>query len=265
MHVSFTRQVVYALALGLAAGLAQVAGAQERPAKTPLSKEIYAVFRKGGAAAAEKRYREIAERHRDAFEFDMKGMVDVGTEYARAGDMVSAQVFFGIANEMGTAEMHRLGIGQKVAAMSDGAGRADNRQRASAARSAPTSSRATPADLGPARNALARFGGVYGDPTQQRSPRNVFVTETCDGRLQFGAMWGDVAPWVMRSTGDAMFVQARLSSFETEPLRLEFHLSAGGKAKAVTHTLTSGHEPLRVTRLGDLPDGWRKDCRQGIR
>jgi hypothetical protein len=64
----------------------------------------------------------------------------------------------------------------------------------------------------------------------------------------------------MRSVGDAQFVQARMGPYDPEPLRLEFHLAANGKTEAVTHTLTAGHKPQRLTRLGELPERWRTVC-----
>lgn len=106
-------------------------------------------------------------------------------------------------------------------------------------------------DRGAPRDDLARLVGVYGDPNaQERLPRNFFVDQTCDGRLRFGAMWGDVAPWVMKSLSDTEFEQAVLQPYETEPIRLEFHLDADGRAEGLTHTFG---QRSRIRRLGDLP------------
>lgn len=116
-------------------------------------------------------------------------------------------------------------------------------------------------DPGPSRNDLARFHGVYGDPTQQkRTPKNFFVFETCDGRLQFGAMWGDVAPWIMKSVDDKIFVQAKLQPGEEKALRLEFEVDEDGQVKALGHSLDWRESPL--IRLGDLPNYFtERDCR----
>lgn len=106
-------------------------------------------------------------------------------------------------------------------------------------------------DLGSAAH-LDRFAGVYGDPAaQDRLPRNFFVDQDCDGQLRFGAMWGDVAPWVMKPLSDLEFEQAVLQPYETEPIRLEFHVDASGRVEGLTHTM--GQE-ARIDRLGDLPE-----------
>lgn len=116
-------------------------------------------------------------------------------------------------------------------------------------------------DLGPSRKDLARFHGVYGDPAQQeRTPKNFFVYEMCDGHLQFGAMWGDVAPWVMKSVDDKIFVQARLQPGEEKALRLEFQVDSDGKVQAVAHSLDWRESPL--VRLGELPNYFtERECR----
>ncbi|HEX9563628.1 MAG TPA: hypothetical protein VF981_06645 [Gemmatimonadaceae bacterium] len=240
----------------------QLVAAQART-KPLLSREIRAAYTSGGAAAAEKRYQEIVERESGDYQFDLKGMMGVGTEYAKAGDMTAAQVFLAIAGEMSTAESRRSPAVQQIAKMLDSADRVDSADRAKqAAEPGPEDRSRTPVDLGPTRQDLARFAGVYGDPAQQRNPRNFFVIPDCDGRLKFGAMWGDVSPWTLRSTGDRTFVQARMNSGETEPFRLEFHVGAGGNATAVTHTFTFGAGPVRVPRLHDLPAAWEAECKQ---
>lgn len=116
-------------------------------------------------------------------------------------------------------------------------------------------------DLGPPRKDLSRFHGVYGDPAQQKQiPKNFFVFETCDGHLQFGAIWGDVAPWIMKSVDDKIFVQARLQAGEEKPLRLEFEVDEDGQAKGVVHSLDWRESPL--VRLGDLPSYFtERECR----
>lgn len=117
------------------------------------------------------------------------------------------------------------------------------------------------ADLGPARGDLARFHGRYADPQRERESRVFWVAEDCDGRLIAGAMWGDAAPWRMRSIGETTFEQ-RQSPREREfyePVRLEFAVDEAGEVTGATMRDWEGVEQ-RLDRIDDLPaewvDGW---------
>lgn len=117
----------------------------------------------------------------------------------------------------------------------------------------------------PGRANLARFHGVYGNPDGQNdrtAPRNFFVAESCDGSLEFGAMWGDVAPWTLRSESATVFVQARAPKHEAVALRLEFAIGADRRASSVTHNLEwRTDNPL--IRLSDLPAAFaERECPQ---
>jgi len=262
----FARLWAAGLVLVTCVSLPQAACSQTTPAKPLLSKEIRTVFEKSGSEAAQKRYNEIVARQAGAYEFDVKGMMDLGTEYAKAGDMTAAQVFFAMGSEMSIAQLQRLHATQQNSEVL----RQLNATLDSADREAEKVVAATPKlpDLGfrgskgVARDDLDRFAGVYGDPAkQQPSPRNFFIY-ACKGFLRFGAMWGDVAPYAMRSTGTLTFEQAWLESFEKEGVKLEFHVDASGKATAITHTFTFGAAAQRVPRLGGLPKEWTTgDCR----
>lgn len=133
----------------------------------------------------------------------------------------------------------------------------DSKSRKDELQSHPKKKRPAPRAL--VRKDLARFHGVYGDPTQQQQPRNFFIYETCDGRLQFGAMWGDVAPWIMKPVDDNVFVQERLQPGDEKPVRIEFEVDDEGKIRSLAHTLDWRSSPL--VRLGDLPDYFKeRDC-----
>lgn len=60
-------------------------------------------------------------------------------------------------------------------------------------------------DGGDTWGAFPHLHGVYGNPSRPsgRAGRKFFVSETCGGQLAVGAMWGDVAPWILtRVSGD---------------------------------------------------------------
>ncbi|HUE83433.1 MAG TPA: hypothetical protein VMM84_15065 [Pyrinomonadaceae bacterium] len=113
-------------------------------------------------------------------------------------------------------------------------------------------------DRGPSRKDLARFYGIYGDPKDEDGTgQRFFVYETCDGRLLFGGMWGDVAPWVFRSVSDTAFEAIPAGGIGND--RLEFQVGWNGKVHAVAHTLEWKKSPL--VRLGDLPPHLReREC-----
>lgn len=79
---------------------------------------------------------------------------------------------------------------------------------------------------------------------------NKLCSTTCDGRLLFGGMWGDVAPWVFRSVSDTAFEAIPAGGIGND--RLEFQVGWNGMAHAVAHTLDWKKSPL--VRLRDLPD-----------
>jgi hypothetical protein len=103
---------------------------------------------------------------------------------------------------------------------------------------------------GQPREDLKRFTGLYGDPSGENQNRKLFVTVSCDGYLVSGAMWGDVAPWWMRSEDDKVFSY----SDTFNKIRMEFETDAGGNTLRMRHTLEHMKNPLK--RLGPLPDDW---------
>jgi hypothetical protein len=110
----------------------------------------------------------------------------------------------------------------------------------------------------PGRTDLERFIGVYGDPNQSDERRRLFVTESCDGRMVVGAMWGDASNWWMTSVGDTEFEM----SDQFRSLSLLFAVGADGNATAMHHDLDNLPNPL--TKVGPLPEGYG-DCVQDPR
>lgn len=117
--------------------------------------------------------------------------------------------------------------------------------------------------LGAPRDDLQRFYGVYGDP--DNPGRDFFVAaaelppgsdrELPEGYLMIGAMWGDVAPWYMRSVSDTRFEQQWVGDFGRAKI-VEFEPGDGGQAQALTFE-TVFDDRGRLQRLSDLPERWR--------
>lgn len=119
--------------------------------------------------------------------------------------------------------------------------------------------------LGEPRDDLERFYGVYGDP--DNPGRDFFVKEAeapiwmerlniPPGFLMIGAMWGDVAPWYMKSLSETEFEQGIVPGHQEEPLLVTFELGEDSTAVALTFE-TMFDDRGRLERIGDLPERWR--------
>lgn len=217
------------------------AGGQQEPAAKPLlSDAIRQALATGGIEAAERRFKEIYPSQRDAFEFDGPALMLFGASFMKTGDSKTAQAV--------------MNMGMAVLTVSG-----DDAAAPGAAPASEASRDESPApDAGPARKDLSRFYGLYGDAGG--SPRSVFVRETCNGHLQVGSLWGDVALWTMRSLSDTVFVQAFVPSMQDMPaVRIEFELGPDRKARSLRHPLLGDIQS--VPRVGNLPADWaERDC-----
>lgn len=111
-----------------------------------------------------------------------------------------------------------------------------------------------------------RYYGLYANPSTPN--RQWFVTEAKrpkyaeqapevpPGHLAIGAMFGDVAPWHMKTLSDTEFEQAWVSDYQPEPITVEFELGDDGTAVAMTFTDEQQASEGRLERQGDLPEGW---------
>lgn len=111
-----------------------------------------------------------------------------------------------------------------------------------------------------------RYYGVYAtvaEPNRswfvaaaKRPPYAEQAPEVPPGYLSLGAMFGDVAPWHLKTLSATDFVQAHPGPGQTEPLAIRFELDAEGRAAAFTFTQGAYAPPGRFLRVGDLPDDW---------
>jgi hypothetical protein len=234
--------------------------------KPLLSEAIRTTLEKEGIEAAERRYAEIARGQRDDYEFDLNGLAELAGTYMQRGDTATGMALLEIAADAAAVV---TGYTQEMVQSRPPPASADRQpQRDPAVPMDELARRRGLALLGPGREDLDRFDGVYGDPAAQggrTEPHNYFVMSSCEGHLSFGGMWGGLAPWSLKSLSDAEFAQPQVEEGQPAALRVVFHLGAGRRATALTHNMIeawggSGSPTARVERLGDLSPEWVPRC-----
>lgn len=112
----------------------------------------------------------------------------------------------------------------------------------------------------------SRYYGVYADPA--RPDRAWFIAEARrpvwaeqapevpPGHLALGAMFGDVAPWHLKTLSQTEFVQARVPDAQPEPVAIAVELDADGRAIAFRFTSGDLGTGGRLERVRDLPEDW---------
>ena len=120
--------------------------------------------------------------------------------------------------------------------------------------------------LGAALADPSRYFGVYA--SADRPDRQWFVAEAKrpayaeqapevpPGRLALGAMFGDVAPWHLRTLSETEFEQAWVSDHQPETVSIQFELDDDGWAVALRFTNEQNASLGRLERQADLPEGW---------
>lgn len=242
----------------LAAGLlaAGPAAAQDAQKKPPLSEALRKALDKEKPADVEKRFLATIDAGTLEYDVDAPGLNALGIQYMQDGDMERGTVVMSVAGRAAQLMMEQMMPGMAEAAAAEKAARERERQERAAR---PTEEEAAAerarAAAGPPRDDLDRFHGIYGSE-KDGVQRALFLVRTCDGHLQLGTTWGDVAPWVLRSTGDATFEYPG-DSF-TKPIHVQVSTDADGKATAIAHDLEFLGNPLQ--RIADLPAGWQPKC-----
>lgn len=110
-----------------------------------------------------------------------------------------------------------------------------------------------------AKQNLEQYTGLYGDPEESNEYRKLWVMVSCDGQLVTGALWGDVAPWWMKSEGNSVFTYK--DSFSE--LRMEFEKDENGNVIRMNHDLSGIKTPLE--RLGPIPEDWEPCVEKPLR
>ncbi|MGA7305845.1 MAG: hypothetical protein WBW88_13280 [Rhodothermales bacterium] len=218
--------------------------AQDAAEKPKLSEEIERVLSEEGPEAAKARFDEIFPAMQDEYVVDANAFATLGTQYMQNGDVETGMLFIQM---VGTITAEAIKSAQDAF---DASGMAPPEvEETMGETEEPVSS--PPSDRGPARTDLTRFAGFYGTPEQAEENRMLFVTESCDGYLVVGAVWGDAENWWMRSEGDNAFSY----SSQYTNIHMEFDVDDNGNAKAMIHDLDFMPSPL--PKHQPLPEEWR--------
>lgn len=227
--------------------------------KPSLSGEIGAAIEAEGIEAAKKHFAEIYPAHKDEYELDMQGMMQLAQRYMQAGNMDAGMALMEmmsvVSQDMASAAMSTYN--PEMAEMQQRAMEEKAAEREQAARDRKEEQRlqqqAEARARGQARDDLGRFIGIYGDPADRDRLRTLFVTVSCDGYLVTGPMWADVGPWWMRSAADHVFTYAD----DWTNLSMEF--TGSGDNSRLMHDVEGISSP--VDRLGPLPEDW-PECQE---
>ncbi len=131
---------------------------------------------------------------------------------------------------------------------------------------APAAEPAAEAVLGPALSDPERYYGLFAAPGRPGRPwfvaeaRNPAWAERAPpvppGHLMLGAMFGDVAPWHLKTLTETDFVQVRVGPGAQEAIEIEFRLDPDGRAEALRFSGGALADDTWLVRAGDLPEDW---------
>ena len=243
----FSKQLAVTMFLFFCIASFNTALAQDKPL---LSEAIRKAIDSKGIEAAKKQFAEMDQSQREKYNIDMQGISELTNAYVQAGNMEAAGAISEISapflQDMITKTMNQYSpeLSEKMKEQQQA-----EKKRKAKEHEEEMEHREQERIVnfqGQPRDDLKRFTGLYGDPGDPN--RKLWVTVSCDGYLVSGAMWGDIAPWWMKSVGDNVFTYQ--DSFSK--LKMEFETDANGMAVSMKHDLEHLKSPLK--RLGPLPD-----------
>jgi hypothetical protein len=241
----FVVQVAVCLALLPLAVRPDAVAAQGKP---PLLDEIVKVMEAGGVDAAKIRFNELYPARADAFDIDLEAFGSKSAAYLKEGKMNEGLALAQIMSTL-TAPLIEEAMAAQKEILEQYEAQMPEIEPEEEMEPADEEAARVGFDLGPPREDLARFSGLYGD-AQGDETRRLFVLPSCEGHLVVGAMWGDVAPWWMRSDGDASF--SRTTPYFS--MNVRFQIGPDGRAAGFTHDQTFLGSP--IPRVGEVPAAW---------
>lgn len=225
--------------------------AQDKP---NLSDSIREVIDNQGAEAAKEYFSSMDPSERQQYNVDMEGISELTNTYLEDGNMEALMAISEISapfmQDMVAQSMEQYA--PEMEAMERMADQREAEREQEALQNEEERVRERQQSVverqGQPREDLERFKGVFGDPENTESTRKLWVNVSCDGYLVSGAMWGDAAPWWMRSESDNVF------TFENQYSDIRMEFGAGSEGLEMIHNLDFMESPLQ--RVGPLPEDW---------
>lgn len=250
MHLFVSKTPSILLILFLTLSLFTTVSAQDKPL---LSDAIQQEIDANGAETAKEKFTSMDPSEREQYNVDMEGISKLTNTYLEDGNMEALMAISEITSvfmqdviaqsmEQYSTEIDAM---EEMAEQREAEREQENRQHEE--ERARERQQSIIERQGQPREDLERFKGVYGDPDDPESTRQLWVNVSCDGYLVVGAMWGDAAPWWMRSESENVFTLE--DSFNN--IRMEFGTS---ESLQMNHNLEFMENPLQ--RVGDLPEDW---------
>jgi hypothetical protein len=212
--------------------------------KQSLSELLKTTIDQQGPVAAKNKFSQIYPKQKEDYSIDNRAMSQLISDYVQAGNMEAVQVLSEVMTTI-TQDMiakHMTGQEETMKALM-----AEQKKQAYAKEH---KSKTQPVEKTKqiVRTDLDRFTGLYGDPDKADPYRQLWVAQSCDGRLVIGATWGDVAPWWTTSQSDKQF------SYKDSFIQLsfEFNETAQKQSTRLKHDLQGMASPLQ--RIGPLTD-----------
>jgi hypothetical protein len=250
MHLFVSKTSSILLILFLTLSLFDTVSAQDKPL---LSDAIQQEIDANGADVAKEKFASMDPNEREQYEVDMEGISKLTNAYLEDGNMEALMAISEITSVfMQDVIAHSMEqYGAEIGAMEKMAEQQEAEQEQERMQQEEEKASEREQSIlerqGQPRDDLDRFKGVYGDPAEAESTRQLWVNVSCDGYLVVGAMWGDAAPWWMRSESENVFTLE--DSFNN--IRIEFGTS---ESLQMNHNLEFMESPLQ--RVGDLPEDW---------
>jgi len=212
--------------------------------KPLLSELMKTTIDQHGADAARAKFKQIYPKHKEDYLIDTPAMNQLMSDYAQAGNMEALQVLSEVVTVITQDLIAKHMTGQEEtmkALMAEQKKQADAKEHKSKTQPVEKTKQIVRTDLD-------RFTGLYGDPDKADPYRQLWVAQSCDGRLVIGATWGDVAPWWTTSQSDKQF------SYKDSFIQLsfEFNETAQKQSTRLKHDLQGMASPLQ--RIGPLTD-----------
>lgn len=248
MHLFSEKTVSALLSLFFIMILFNSTAAQDKP---DLSEAIRETINSQGVNAAKEHFTSMSPSERAQYNVDMEGISELTNAYLEEGNMDALMAISEISAPF-MQDMVQQSMEQYAPEMEAMAEQQDAEQDEDVQQREEEIVREREQGVierqGQPRDDLERFKGVYGNPDDPESTRQLWVNVSCDGYLVSGAMWGDASPWWLQSQSDNVF------TFENDYSNIQMEFGNSSNGFEMIHNLEFMESPLQ--RVGSLPGEW---------